>query len=216
MMWGARSPRLACIGVLFVITAGCVSLPRDEQKPVHTFLLTQETAISESGFNGVKPPGGVMVIGVPQAQPGFDSPRMAYTQRPFEVQYYATNQWAETPPRMLMPLLIQTMERHVVARAVVPLPSSVRGDYRLDVDQVLLVQEFAMPPSRARVGFRAQLLKLPDHAVLGSRSFEAIESAISEDAYGGAVAANRALNKLMDELGSWVGRCIKTAVACER
>lgn len=216
MIQGTRSQPLAWIGILLTLAAGCLALPRDEQKPVHTFLLTQELAIAKPGLNGTKPSSGVMVIGVPQAQPGFDSPRMAYTQRPFEVLYYATNQWVESPARMLMPLLIQTMEGHGLARAVVPLPSSVRGDYRLDVDQLLLLQDFATPPSRARVGFRAQLLKLPDHAVVGSRSFEAVEPTASDDAYGGAVAANRAVSKLMDELGSWVGRCVKAAGACER
>lgn len=214
----SRADRVCGTGALALalMMAGCVSLPREEQKPVHTFILSADRTGVETGLDGAKPSVGVLLIAVPQAQPGFDSPRMAYAQRPFEVHYYSANQWADAPTRMLVPLLVRTVEQRGVARAVVALPSSVRGDLRLDVDQLALVQEFLERPSRVRAQWRAQLVKLPEQTVIGSRAFETAEGASTEDAYGGAVAANRAVGRLLDELAAWAEACLRgPSSACQ-
>lgn len=210
MREGARRG-FALAGLVFL--GGCVSVSRENQQPMHTYLLNPEPAAVESVLAVPKPPVGVLLIAVPQAQPGFDSPRMAYAQRPFEVHYYSANQWADAPTRLLAPLLVRMAEQRGVARTVVALPSSVRGDVRLDIDQLALVQEFWQPPSRVRGAFRAQLVKLPEQIVLGSRQFEATESAPSDDAYGGATAANRVVAALLEHVSNWALGCLKGSSA---
>jgi cholesterol transport system auxiliary component len=132
---------------------------------------------------------------------------MAYIQRPYEIGYYATHQWAETPPRMLHPLLVRALEQTGAWRAVTPMPTSVRGDYRLDLDQMVLVQEFLQRPSRILVSLRAQLVTLPSYQVIGVRRFESSQPAPTDDAYGGAVGANKAVQALLKDLGNWLAGC---------
>ena len=60
----------------------------------------------------------VLVVSTPRAAPGFDSTAMAYVQRPHALDHYATHRWADTPARMLGPLLMRTLEDTGSFRAV--------------------------------------------------------------------------------------------------
>lgn len=202
-----RMMRVGAALGLCVALAGCFAVPRETRETVRTFVLTLDSQTAGADAPQAKPGAGVLVVNMPQAQPGFESPNMAYQQRSYEIGYYATHQWAETPSRMLQPLLVRTLERAGVWRAVMAMPTAVRGDVRLDVDQVVLVQEFLQRPSRVLVSLRAQLLALPTYQVMGVRRFEASEPAPAEDAYGGAVAANRAVQVLLKDLGDWLAGC---------
>jgi cholesterol transport system auxiliary component len=43
-----------------------------------------------------------------------------------------------------------------------------------------------------------------------------VEKAQSDDAYGGVVAANRAIAALLDDLASWLRECMKRSPECSR
>ena len=205
------------IGVVALALAGCLSLPRDEQQ-TQTFFLSLDRSAGGASIVEAKPKASILVVNVPVAQPGFDTPRMAYTQRPYEVSYYATHQWADSPARMLTPLLIQALEQTGYWRAIVPMPTSVRGDHRVEIDQLALVQDFLQKPSQIHLTLRVQLIKLPEHLVLGTRLFDVVEGTSTDDAYGGAVAANRAADKLLREVAVWLSGCVagSQGIGCSR
>jgi cholesterol transport system auxiliary component len=48
------------------------------------------------------------------------------------------------------------------------------------------------------------------------QTFEAIELAPSENAYGGVLAANRAVAALLDQMTSWLGECVRHSPECRR
>ncbi|MBU6479404.1 MAG: membrane integrity-associated transporter subunit PqiC [Nitrospirae bacterium] len=202
-----RLYRLIGTGIASLVLAGCLSLSREE-RPIHTFILSLDSSAGVAFATAGKPGAGTLLVNVPVAQPGFDTPRMAYTQRPYEVSYYATHQWADPPARMLPPLLVQALEQTGSWRAVVPMPTSVRGDHRVDIDQLELLQTFLQKPSQVRVALRIQIIKLPEYLVLGTRLFEVVEEASNDDAYGGAVAANRAVDRLLKDAAGWLSGCV--------
>jgi cholesterol transport system auxiliary component len=133
---------------------------------------------------------------------------MAYLTRSYEISYYATNQWAETPARMIGTLLLRSLEKSGLWRVVVPIPSSVHGDYRLDTQGLVLQQEFLQKPSQVRLALRLQLVALQDQVVLGIRRFEVVENAPTDDAYGGVLAANRAVSTLLEQVTEWMVSCM--------
>ena len=202
-----RFYRLMRVGIVSLALAGCVSFS-GEERPTHTFLLSLDSSAGKAPSPEGKPGAWTLVVNVPVAQPGFETPRMAYRQRLYEVSYYAAHQWADPPSQMLRPLLVQALERAGYWRAVVPMPTSVRGDHRVEIDQVELIQDFLQKPSQVRVMLRMQIIKLPDYLVLGTRLFDVAEEAASDDAYGGAVAANLAVGRLVKEVAVWVGGCV--------
>src|SRR5574337_1902372 len=155
-MMNYRLAHVMC-GLLALLTAGCLS-PRTDSSNIHTYQLSLDGWPSE--VQPGKPDGPVLLVSQPQAEPGFETQRMVYVKRAYELEYYAVNQWADTPVRMFAPLMVQALNQNDVWRAVIPLPSSIRGDYRLDTHGFLLQQEFLQQPSRVRAMIRAQLVDL--------------------------------------------------------
>ena len=180
---------------------GC-SLGPAETTPVHTYLLDPSFAAKTTSPITLQN-NATLLISLPKAQPGFETPRMAYLLRQHELSYYAFNQWVDTPARMILRLLAQAMEATGLWRAVVQAPSPIRADYRLDCDNLILEQQF-FSRGRVRLGLRAQLIDIKRQSVMGVRNFEVFEDSLSEDAYGGVVAANKASAKLLDALTDWV------------
>jgi len=207
MMMPVRLGTAMGIGIGALALTGCLSLSHDTHQ-IQTFFLSLDRSAGGAAISEVRPKAGTLVVNVPVAQPGFDTPRMAYTQRPYEVSYYATHQWADSPARMMTPVLIQALEQTGYWRAIVPMPTSVRGDHRVEIDQLELVQDFLQKPSRIHLTLRVQLIKLPEHLVLGTRLFDVVEVSFTDDAYGGAVAANRAADKLVREIAGWLSGCV--------
>ena len=199
--------------VFVLTTSGCFS-PRGDALPVHTFQLSVDGG-SDEGLP-VPADGPVLLVSLPQAEPGFETPRMVYVTRQFELEYYATNQWAESPARLFSPLLVQSAGRTGDWRTVVALPSSIRGDYRLDVAGFAVQQEFLQRPSRVRMTLRSQLVELKESRVVSTKTFEAVAQAPSEDAYGGVLAANQATGTMLAQVTSWLQSCVRHQPECNR
>jgi cholesterol transport system auxiliary component len=142
----------------------------------------------------------VLVVNPPSARPGFDTPQIAYVRQAHKLDYYVKSRWAETPARMLAPLLAQALEQAGSFRAVVRTANPVPADLRLDTELIRLQHDFITQPSRVELTLRAQLYDVKGRKVLAVREFDAAENAASEDAYGGVIAANRALARVLGQL----------------
>jgi cholesterol transport system auxiliary component len=209
-----KSWTIQMVFVLLALTvAGCLS-PRADSPPIHTYRLSLDAQQNETRPADSR--GPVLMVSQTEAAPGFESAHMVYVKRLHELERFALNQWTEAPARMLTPLLIQSLERAGNWRAVVPLPGSVRGDYRLDSQGFSLQQEFLQQPSRVRATVRTQLVDLKESRLVGTKGFEAVEGAPTDDAYGGVLAANRAVAALLDQIASWLKTCMQQASACSR
>jgi cholesterol transport system auxiliary component len=144
------------------------------------------------------------MVATPEAEAGFDSQRMAYTRTPLMLDYYTRSVWADTPARMLSPLVVRALEMTGALRAVVSAPAPVPVDLRLDLQLVRLQHEFFRVPSEVRLEVRAKLFDVRRGRVLATRLFERVMPAPTEDAYGGAQAASKATAALLEELAAFV------------
>jgi cholesterol transport system auxiliary component len=203
---------VACV-LLVLTAAGCLS-SRSESQPAHTYRLSLDPERTQARPADIN--GPILQVSLPLVEPGFETPRMLYVKRLYELEHYALNQWADTPARMFASLMVQALGRTGSWRAVVPVPGSIRGDFRLDSHGFSLQQEFMQDPSLVRVTLRAQLIEMKESRLVGTRAFEAVEKAQSDDAYGGVVAANRAIATLLDDLASWLRECTRHSPECSR
>ena len=199
---------------LVVLTvSGCLPT-RIESPPTHTFRLTLDpdrTEVRPADINGP-----ILLVSIPLADPGYETTKMVYLKRPYELEQYAVNQWADTPARMFASLMGDRFSRTGSWRAVVSPSGSIRGDFRLDTYGFSLQQEFLQDPSRVRISVRAQLIDVRDARIVGTRAFETVENAPSGDAYGGVVAANQAVAALLDDMASWLKDCVRRSPECSR
>jgi cholesterol transport system auxiliary component len=146
----------------------------------------------------------VLAVGAPRARAGFDTVHMAYVRRPHELEYFAKNEWADTPSRMLAEAIAQAIAQSGAVRAVVPAPGAGSAELRLDMELLRLLQDFTLRPSIVRLALQAQLVDTGTGRVLATREFDLSEEAPSDDAYGGVIAANRALQRLLGQVTEWV------------
>jgi cholesterol transport system auxiliary component len=105
---------------------------------------------------------------------------------------------------MLGPLLVAAIERTAAFRAVVMSPGAANGQLRLDTEIVRLQHEFQTRPSRVRFTLRAMLVDEKTRAVIALREFEVTANATQENAYGGVVAANQAVQSVLINLSQFL------------
>lgn len=182
-----------------VLLAACTPLKLPQAESQSTFLLdAQPPAAQQAARHDL-----ALAVGETRAWPGFDGAGMAYTRRANEIEYFARNRWAEPPARMIAPLVAQALERSGAFRAVVRARSQAAAELRLDTELVRLLQDFRAQPSRVELALHAQLVDQRNGRVLAAQDFELTENAPSDDPYGGVVAANRALARLLGELAAF-------------
>jgi cholesterol transport system auxiliary component len=141
----------------------------------------------------------VLEVSMPRSWPGFDTSQMAYVQRPYELDYFAANRWADTPARMLDPLLAQALEQSGSFKAVVHSPSPVPPDIRFNSELVRLQQDFTTRPSRVEFTLQLQLIDVRGKRVIATKLLDEVENAPTDDAYGGVTAANLALQRILQQ-----------------
>jgi cholesterol transport system auxiliary component len=142
----------------------------------------------------------VLEVSAPRASPGFETAQIAYVQRAYELDYFAANRWADTPSRMLGPILTQALEQSGSFSAVVQSPGIVPADVRMVSELVRLQQNFETHPSRVELALRVQVFDVHNKRLLASKLFETTESALSDDPYGGVTAANAALQRILEQV----------------
>ncbi len=190
--------KLAPLVLLALSLAGCALFASPGAAPPSLFTLSpwpESDLPSDLAAQtiGIAPPG---------ARPGFDGSRMAYVTRPYEIQYFARHQWVEAPARMLAPLLGEAITRNGSFQAVQG-AEGVSPALRLETEIVVLQQEFTEHPSRVRFALEARLLGGVERRLLAIATFEAVEPSPSEDPYGGVIAANRAVARVLDQVAKW-------------
>jgi cholesterol transport system auxiliary component len=200
---------MSCRALLVLSTvlllAGCSGLPAPQTINQNTYALEALPAkpVAHTKQNIV------LAVSTMQAQPGFDTAQIVYVQKPYELNYFATSRWVEPPAHMLTPLVMHAIEQSGGFRAVVRTSSAVPADIRLDTELVQLRHNFETRPSHVQLTLRATLIDLRAGRILAVKQFDDVENAASEDAYGGVVAANRLLQRMLGELTNY---CINESV----
>ena len=198
---------LSVVGLCLIVATGCAALRPEVPAgalSVYSFSAALgTTAMKEPGTPAASATAATLVVSVPRAVAGFDSKRIIYVRQAHKLEYFADSQWVDTPARMLSPRVVAVLEDRGVFRAVVHSPGSASGDLRLDTEIVLLQQEFAGVPSRVRFVLRASLVEDTSRHVIATREFEAVVKATSDDPYGGVLAANQAVDAVLNELADF-------------
>ena len=199
--------RLGAAATLLTVTAGCAGLlPKPAAQPAYYALDGGgPKAKATSPLSTTAP---TLIVSPTHAAAGFDSQRIIYVRDAHKLDYFARSEWIDTPARMLAPLVVAAVENGGGFRAVVQTPSAAAGDIRLDTEILRLQHQFGESPSRVRFTLRAYLVDNATRRVLASREFDESVASTSEDPYGGVIAANRAVQKVLAQLATF---CAETA-----
>ena len=201
------------MGLALVLAAGCSSLlPKPPPQPA--FYSLDGAAATRPALARAALPmeteraAPTLIVNPPRATAGFDSQRIIYTRESHRLEYFAHSEWADTPARLLAPLLVAALDDKLAFRAVVMAASVAAGDLRLDTEIVRLQQNFDAQPSRVRFTLRAVMVDNATRRVLAWREFDETVAATRDDPQGGVVAANRAVQTVLHQLASF---CVEAA-----
>jgi cholesterol transport system auxiliary component len=211
-----RPGRTCALGLLLALAAGCSALRQTATPPPGFYSL--DGARLEARAPTASPAmlsvdGPTLIVNPPHAASGFDSQRIIYVREAHKLEYFAHSEWVDTPARMLAPLIVSAVETGGAFRAVLLTPSAATGDLRLDTEITRLQHDFTSQPSRVRFTLRANLVDNRTRRVLALREFDETVAATNETPYGGVVAANRAVQAVLEQLGRF---CAEAAVNWHR
>ena len=198
----SRRSLLATVPVLLALD-GCASASLWPQPPPQPELFTLDAGVPAaapvtSPADGRSRPS--LVVGAPRAAAGHDDARIAYQRRAQQIEYFAYARWVDAPARMLAPLIVAALQRSGAFASVVPAAAATTAELRLDTELVRLLHDFSTEPGRERLTLRATLIDAPRRRVLATREFDVVEGVVSPDPYGGVIAAQRAVQRLLVEL----------------
>ncbi len=193
-------------GTGWVLASGCSALLPAPTPPAASYVLDGAPAGPANATP--RPPSAsaaapTLLVQPPRAAAGFDNRHMVYVREPHRLDHFARSEWADTPARMLAPLIVAAVEGTGSFRAVVPAASGVAGELRLDTEIVRLQQEFGEAPSRVRFTLRAYVLDGATRRVIAWREFDQTVPATSDDPPGGVAAANRAVQAVLEGLAAF-------------
>ncbi len=194
------------------LMAGCNGLI--SKPPVHTTYYSLETVQPEAPASPVTKPLHSLpnlIINTPKAAAGFDTRRMMYTRNPHQLEYFARNEWVDTPARMLQPLLVSAFEATGDFNAVLPKHGLIKSELRLESEIIRLIHAFNLQPSdqpknqpsQVRFTLRATMIDNTTNKIIAQREFDERVNAPTDDPLGGVTAANQAVNATLEKLGTF-------------
>lgn len=141
-----------------------------------------------------------LIVNMPKAAAGFDTRHMIYTRSPHKLEYFAQNEWIDTPAHMLQPLIVATIEHSHSFKGVLPKQDLVKSELRLDSEIVRLIQSFSIKPSQVQFVLRATIIDNVTNKVIAYREFDERVNAKTDNPFGGVIAANQAVNATLEKL----------------
>lgn len=207
-----RIGRICAVSLLLALAGGCGALrPVATPQPSFYSLDSEHGAAPAPVRSPALAAAPTLIINPPHAAAGFDSPHIIYVREAYKLEYFSHNEWADTPARMLAPLVVAAIGNSGAFRAVVTTPSAAAGDLRLDTEIIRLQHEFSSRPSRVRFTLRAYIVDNTTRRVLAWHEFDETVVASSEDAYGGVIAANRAVQAVLGNLAVFCADAARNA-----
>ncbi|HYN53111.1 MAG TPA: ABC-type transport auxiliary lipoprotein family protein [Methylotenera sp.] len=189
------------IGFAVTMIGGCSALlPASPPQSSYYSLDGRESRPNEQKLQPAPMVKRAMIINTPRAAAGYDSQHIIYVRQAHKLEYFAHSEWIDTPARMLAPLLVNAIEDSHAFSAVVQYPNHVIGDVRLDSEIIRLQQEFTSQPSKVRFTLRVYLVDNLTKKVIAWREFDETAIATSDDPLGGIVAANIAVQAVLEKL----------------
>ena len=141
-----------------------------------------------------------LLVFPPQAQATYDTTQMAYTTQAHRVAFFSRHEWADTPSRMLLPVLVRALQDTHCFSAVVTPPYAEHYTHALHTDLVELLQDFTSQPPTLRLVLRVHLSDDVAGSTIASRELVLSEPLSQGTPEAGVVAANKAAARALQEV----------------
>jgi len=194
-----RRGLLAAGAAVLAIASGCSVVKAPERPTWRAFALEAPAAASPAA----RAEGPVVVVAAPESGAGYATRRMAYSRGGGELEYFAEHRWADTPARMLGPLLADALTRTGAFSAVAAAPTRVAADVTVETEVRAFRQELDGESARFRASLRVTVVPVRADAPTRTRTFEAVEPMAAAGPVEGVAAANRTVARLLGDAAAF-------------
>ncbi len=201
-MTPAGRSALACLAVAAfaaVAGSGCTVLPAGGAEPRKSVIAKMPGELPQRETRGA-----TLLVFPPDTSPLYDTTQMAYTERPYQIDYFSQHQWGEPPSQMLLPLLVKTLENTHAFQSVVTPPYTGRYAYVLRTEVLELTQDFTADPAVLVLSLRLRLSNSATNSVIATRDIVLREPMRDRTADAGVEAANDAAAKALQQTARFV------------
>lgn len=179
--------------------AGCQVLGPQAVPPTNTYALSIPNVHSSTHHENKI----TLLVNTPTAAPGYDTSKMMYTNKLFQVSSFAQNKWAAAPAEMIGPLLVEKLRQTNKFHAVISSAFTADRQFILRTHVTELRQNFTVNPSKIELTITAELINAENNKVMNTRTFTTALSTPENTPYGGVLAANRAVNKVLTQISEF-------------
>ena len=192
-------PRLFLLMLGLLTLGGCSLFGPQNVPEVSTYTLAVQRVHSHSPSTHKT----TLLVNTPTATAGYDSRKMIFTNKPYELGQFARSQWTAPPGEMLEPMLIQKLRDTGYFHAVVSNAYTTNRQLMLRTHLIELRQDFTVKPSQLRLAIQAELVNSDDNKVINSQTFTIAMPAYENTPYSGVVAANKAVDRLLTQIAQF-------------
>lgn len=180
--------------------AGCSISPVSDQTTYYTLEPVAVTKYHRHNY--------VLAIELPKTEPGLQSNAILYSKQEFSLSSYVNSKWSVAPNILLHNLLIESFSKSAMFNSVISGSYTKNAKWKVKLRVLHWYQNFLVTPSEVVVSYIIDLYDLEHNKLIASKLFETIEPCSAENAYGGIVAYNKAMEYLIPATLSFVHRHI--------
>ncbi len=197
------SRRWLAVGAAASSLAGCASL-LGLPPPPHLYRITPKSTYPASLPHLLTQ----ILIDVPLAPAGLDSPRIALSRSAVSVDYFADSEWTERVPLLVQTALLQSFENSGAIAAIDRESIGLRADFILKTEIRHFEAVYTSPNGapEAWVAITARLVNSAGRDIVAHASFERREKAAANDIGQIVLAFDEALGAVMAEIVVWTVR----------
>lgn len=202
-----RGAALLAAGGVVAATGCAVDLPGSGAPP-RIYVLTPKSTFGDD----IPTVEWQLLVEAPVAAAGISSSRIALRKSLIEIEYFARAAWTDSAPKMIQTLMIESFENSEKIISVGRQAIGLRSDYILKTDLREFQAEFIdengapLPQGTApniRIRMNAKLVKMPDRAIVGSKTFEFFIPAPGPAMVDIVAGFDDALGKVLKRLVGW-------------
>jgi len=146
-----------------------------------------------------------LLVDLPRAPAGIDTNRIALSQSPISLDYYADAVWTDQVPALIESALLASFENSAAITAIDRQSTGLRADFvlRTEIRHFEAVYDTANGPPTVWVAIAARLVALPQREIVAQTSFEQREAARGNDVPAIVAAFNTATDAVLRDIVVW-------------
>ena len=145
-----------------------------------------------------------LLVLVPETEPIYATTQMAYTTGAYQIAYFSQHEWAETPSKMIQPLIVTALRNTHYFSEIRSPPYFSHHTFTLRTEILELKQDFTSEPAMLQLAMRFYLSREATNQVIGTKDLSVREPMRERNPDAGVAAANEAIAKILRELARFI------------